>query len=136
MTDFHSARSNFAASDEPRRDARLGAVLRGLLGEIPMHEVNWETLAARVNAAVHARQAPWWSYVERWQRRAIPLAIAAGLLGAAVLVNSWVTHPVMPLTSTRDMVSAVVAGTPAEDAALTYTHTVANMADLAADFLE
>jgi uncharacterized membrane protein len=137
MTDFLPFHTNPPPADEPRRDTRLGALLRDLLGEIPMDEVRWDTLAGRVSAAVRARQAPWWSYAERWQRRAIPLALAAGLFGATVLVHSWVTHPEgFAFSSPADMVSAVVAGTPAEDAATLYTHAVTSVADLSADVLE
>ena len=140
MTDIHSARNDSSPFSEPRRDARLGVLLRNLLGDIPLGEVTWDALAGRVGAAIRTRQAaPWWTYLERWQRRAIPLALAAGLLGAVVLVHSWVTHPEsFQLTSATDMVSAVVAGTPAADAATTFTHSVTSVsvAELSADHLE
>ena len=137
MTDIHSYRDGSLLPGEPKRDARLGALLRDLLGDVPMGEVNWDALSGRIGAAIRASQAaPWWSYVERWQRRAIALALAAGFLGAVVLVHPWVAHAeAAPLTSAADMVSAVVAGAPAEDAASTYTRAL-TVADLGADVVE
>ena len=135
MTDLHLRHSGRPPHDEPRRDARFSTLLRDLMGPIPMGEVNWDALAGRVGAAIRARQTPWWGYVERWQRRTVPLALAAGLLGATVLVHSWLTHP-EALTSAPDMVSAVVAGAPAEDAATAFSHSVTTAAAYAADLLE
>lgn len=135
MTDLHRYRGGRTPTDEPRRDPRLSALLRSLMGPIPMGEVNWDALAGRVGAAIRARQTPWWSYVERWQRRTIPLALAAGLLGATVLIHSWLTHP-EALISAPDMVSAVVAGAPAEDAATAFSHSVTSAAAYAVDLLE
>jgi len=135
MTDLHLHRGGRTPTDEPRRDPRLSALLRGLMGPIPMNDVNWDALASRVGAAIRARHTPWWGYVEHWQRRAIPLAAAAGLLSATLLVHSWVTHP-EALISAPDMVSAVVAGAPAEDAATAFSHSVTSAAAYAVDLLE
>ena len=135
MTDLNLRRGGRTPHDEPRRDARFSTLLRDLMGPIPMGEVNWDALAGRVGAAIRARQTPWWGYVERWQLRTLPLALAAGLLGATVLVHSWLTHP-ETLTSAPDMVSAVVAGAPAEDAATAFSHSVTTAAAYAADLLE
>jgi hypothetical protein len=134
MTDLHLHRGGRPPHDEPRRDPRLGALLRDLMGPIPMGEVNWDALSGRVSAAIRARQTPWWSYLDRWQRAA-PLALAAGLLGATVLVHSWLTHP-EALLSAPDMVSAVVAGAPTEDAATAFSHSITSAAADAADLLE
>jgi hypothetical protein len=65
----------------------------------------------------------------------VPLALAAGLLSATVLVHSWLTHP-EALLSGPDMVSAVVAGAPAEDAATAFSHSVTSAVAYAADLLE
>ena len=73
--------------------------------------------------------------MERWERRALPLALAAGPSAPVVLVHSWLTHP-EALTSVPDMVSAVVAGAPSEDAATTFSHTITSAAVYAADLLE
>lgn len=135
MTDLHLHHGGRTPHDEPRREPRLSALLRDLMGPIPIQDVNWDALAGRVGAAIRARQTPWWGYVERWQRRAIPLAMAAGLFGATVLVRSWLTHP-EALTSAPDMVSAVVAGAPAEDAATFFSHTLTTGVAYAVDLLE
>jgi hypothetical protein len=132
---LHLHRGGRSSQEEPRRDPRLSALLRELVGDIPMNQVSWDSLGGRVGAAIRARQTPWWSYVERWQRRALPLALAAGTLGASVLVHSWLTHP-EALTSVPDMVSAVVAGAPSEDAATTFSHTITSAAVYATDLLE
>lgn len=132
---LHLMRGGRTPTDEPRRDPRLGSRLRELVGDIPMNDVKWDSLASRIGAAIRARQNPWWSYIERWQRRALPLAFAAGMLGASVLVHSWLTHP-EALTSVPDMVSAVVAGAPPEDAATTFSHTITSAAVYATDLLE
>jgi hypothetical protein len=101
MTDLHLHRGAPVPPDEPRRDPRLGGLLRDLMGPIPMGEVNW----------------------------------AAGLLSATLLVHSWLTHPEALITA-PDMVSAVVAGAPAEDAATFFSHSVTSAAAYTVDFLE
>ena len=139
MTEIHDFRTTGRSEREPGRDGRLGALLRELLGEVPMAEVNWDALSGRIGAAIRASQSvPWWSYAERWRRRAVPLAVAAGLLGTVVLLHPWATHPVesVPLTSAGDMVSAVVAGAPAEDAATTFTRALTTVAELTTDVTE
>src|SRR4051812_1115887 len=132
---LHLHRGGPTPPDEPRRDPRFGGLLRELVGDVPMNQVKWDSLASRIGAAIRARQTPWWSYVERWQRRALPLALAAGVFGASVLVHSWLTHP-EALTSVPDMVSAVVAGARSEDAATTFSHTITSAAVYATDLLE
>ena len=115
--------------DEPARDARLGALLRDVVGEAPMSEVRWSQLAERIATAVHAHQgAPWWSYAERWQRRALPLALAAGILGALAF---WGTTSARPAdASAVDLVSAVASGTSPADAASTFAHSVTASMDV------
>ncbi|MDQ6635095.1 MAG: hypothetical protein M3Z10_10120 [Gemmatimonadota bacterium] len=122
-------RSFHISPDEPARDARLGALLRDAVGDPPMSEVSWPKLAQRIATAVHAHQgAPWWSYVERWQRRALPLALAAGILGALAF---WGTTSARPAdASTIDLVSAVASGTSPADAASTFAHSVTGAMDV------
>jgi hypothetical protein len=111
---------------EPARDERLGAILRDFVGEPPMADVDWSALADRVSTAIRSQQSmPWWGHVERWQRRAVTLAVAAGLVGALALWTDIVVgraeaaaYPV------ADMVSAIVSGGSSADAATSFTGTL------------
>jgi hypothetical protein len=117
---------------EPARDERLGALLRNAVGEAPVADVDWTALAARVGAAVRAQQAaPWWSYAARWQRRMLPMALAAGLVGALALWHSTRDGRVDPRLTGHDLVTAVVAGTSSSDAALSYAGALTSTVDLA-----
>ena len=117
---------------EPARDARLGALLRSVAGETPMSDVDWPALAARVGAAVRAPQSPpWWSHVDRWQQRALPLALAAGLVGALAFYGAGRNAPVdsAPAAGSVDLVSAVMAGESSADAARSYAGAVVSSLD-------
>ncbi len=120
---------------EPPRDARLGALLRAVLGEPPMAEVDWPALAGRIGAAVRSpRNAPWWIHVERWQRRALPLALAAGLVGTLAFWHATRTDDqVMALPGTRDLVTAVVSGASADEAAFTFARAITGTVELVAE---
>jgi hypothetical protein len=94
-----------------------------------MAEVSWPHLAQRIADAVQAQQgAPWWSYAARWQRRAVPLALAAGLIGALALWGTATSRPAE--ASSVDLVSAVVTGTSTADAASSYARSVTGAMDL------
>lgn len=121
---------DFPAPDdhEPARDEQLGALLRETVGDPPTSVVDWNALAVRIGAAVREGQvAPWWSHVARWQRGAVPLALAAGLVGALALFGSGsvMNGDSGPASESLDLVSAVVSGTSSSDAALTYAGAVA-----------
>jgi hypothetical protein len=117
---------------EPRRDERLGALLRDSVGELPMADVDWSALAERVGAAVRAQQAmPWWGHVERWQRRAVPLALAAGLIGALALwTDIVVARAEAAVNPSGDMVSAVVSGASSAEAATSYVGSLTGWNEL------
>src|SRR5258705_9754824 len=87
-----------------------------------MADVRWQKLAQRIAAAVHAYQAPWWSYAERWQRRVLPLALAAGLVGALAFWGTAASRS--PDASTTDLVSAVATGASPAGAASSYARSV------------
>ena len=128
---------SFPAPDggaEPARDERLGALLRDAVGEAPMADVDWSELAKRVSAAVRSHQAmPWWGHVERWQRRALPLAIAAALVGALALwTDVAVARAEAATYPSGDMVSAVVGGVSPADAATSYAGSVTASGELVA----
>src|SRR2546423_9891779 len=127
MTDFNLSNRGRDAG-EPARDSRLGAMLRDVVGDPSVIDVNWHDLAGRIAAAVRTpRTAPWWSYVERWQHRALPLAIAAGLIGALAIwgaANSQRAEAVLP-TGAADLVSAAAAGASSCDAAPPFARAIA-----------
>lgn len=118
---------------EPARDARLGALLRDVTGDAPVAEVDWDALAERIRAAVRDQNAaPWWSYAERWQRRAIPIALAAGFVGALAFFGAVESARPDPSTgASTDVMSAVVAGTSSSEAATTFARSVTSIVDLA-----
>ncbi|HEV7994297.1 MAG TPA: hypothetical protein VGP25_20905 [Gemmatimonadaceae bacterium] len=112
---------------EPRRDEQLAALLRQATGDVPVSAVDWDALATRIARAIPSRAAAtWWSYAERWERRMLPLAIAASLVGAIALWNSTApaTSVIVAQVSSTDILSDVVQGTPTELAALRYARTV------------
>ena len=117
---------------EPARDEQLGALLRDAVGATPMADVDWSALAERVSAAVRSQHAmPWWGHVGRWQRRALPLAIAAGLVGALALwTDMAVARAEASAYVTSDVVSAVAAGVSSDDAATSYAGTVTGSSEL------
>jgi hypothetical protein len=81
--------------DDPRPDDALRSELRAEVGEPPYEAVDWERLRARVVSGAAAmlarrrveRPATWWEEAAGWGRAAIPLAIAAGIALAVVLVR-------------------------------------------------
>jgi hypothetical protein len=131
MTDSRTLGAG-AFGPEPAHDPELGALLRGVVGDTPHAAVNWTTLAARIGEHV-ARQtaAPWWSYATQWERRVIPLALAAGIAAVAALWTSASASP-SPLTSASALATAVASGTPAEDAASQFARSITNAVDLTA----
>lgn len=111
---------------EPARDAELAALLREVTGDVPMAAVDWDALAGRISRAVPARAAaPWWSYATRWERRMLPIALAAGLVGALTL---WTSAGPASLAaaqlSASDAVEQIVTGAPSEDVALSFARAV------------
>jgi hypothetical protein len=110
---------------EPARDAVLGPFLRDIVGTPPTAQVDWTALARRIAIATAAPlHVPWWGYAARWERRALPLALAAGLAGAVAL---WGLGTPAQLggasTGTADLVTAVASGTPADDVARSFAHS-------------
>jgi hypothetical protein len=129
MSDDKSIHSTPDGHGEPARDARLGALLRDVVGDASMTEERWAHLAQRITEAVRAQQgAPWWSYAERWQSRVLPLALAAGLVGALAFWGTASSRSAE--ASTTDFVSAVVTGTSPADAASSYARSVTTAMDV------
>lgn len=120
MTDYTQGPDNqdVFGSGDPARDVRLGALLREHLGEIPVHQVDFAALSARIRRGVASQMTPWWSYAARWERRAVPLALAAGLAAAAAI---WSLRVPAELQAAADPVADVISGIPAADAARVVT---------------
>jgi hypothetical protein len=111
------------APNDPPRDEQLGRLLSQAVGDIPP-SVDWDALATRITRALPARSSvAWWSYAERWSRRIIPIALAASLVGAAMLWNAEVASAVVVATP-ADVVADIVQGAPVEDAARTFSRTL------------
>jgi hypothetical protein len=125
MRDDRSPRFNPFASDEPPRDEELAALLRQAVGDIPA-SVDWDALAMRITRALPTRtNVAWWSYAERWSRRIIPIALAASLVGAAMLWNAESAEALVVAGAPTDVIADVVQGVPIEDAVSTFARTIA-----------
>lgn len=124
MRDDRTPRFNPFASDEPPRDEELAALLRQAVGDVPT--VDWDALAMRISRALPTRaNVAWWSYAERWSRRIIPVALAASLVGAAMLWNAESAEALVVAGAPTDVIADVVQGVPIEDAARTFARTIA-----------
>ena len=131
MTDARTLGAG-AFGPEPARDSELGALLRDAVGETPGGSVNWTRLAARIGDRVGTQMAaPWWSYAMQWERRVVPLALAAGIAAVAALWSTTAASAA-PIGSASALATAVANGTPAEDAASQFARSVTNTVDLAA----
>ena len=133
MTDSRSTLGTGAFGPEPAHDRQLGALLRDVAGDTPHASVQWSKLAERIGNTVAAQMAmPWWSYATRWERRVIPLALAAGLTAAVALWSTAATSNVTQVTSASGLATSVLSGTPAEDAASLFAHSITSQVDLTA----
>jgi hypothetical protein len=112
---------------EPARDAVLARLLHDVVGTPPAAQVDWTALARRIAVATAAPlHVPWWSYAARWERRALPLALAAGLAGAVALWGLGTPSLSNGASAgSAELVTAVVAGAPAEDVARSFARTIA-----------
>lgn len=129
MTDYSSG-----PESEPSRDVRLGLMLRETIGATPDGDVNWTSLAKRIGDRLPVPlSAPWWSYAARWERRAIPLALAAGLVGAVAL---WGTPGISTSGAMEEMITAIASGVPARDAASQFTNSIMETMELSAGLPE
>lgn len=126
-----------AFGPEPAHDPELGALLRSVIDEAPMDSVNWTRLAARIGerVGVHASDT-WWSYAARWERRMIPIAIAAGIAAAAALFSTTASASELPRTTASALATEVASGTPAEDAAVLFARSITSTVDLTAGVAE
>ena len=125
MRDGRTPPFNPFADSEPPRDEELAALLRQAVGDVPA-TVDWEALATRIAGALPSRtNVAWWSYAERWSRRIVPIALAASLVGAAMLWNAESAEALVVAQAPTDVIADVVQGVPIEDAASTFARTIA-----------
>ena len=123
MRDDRTPGFNPFASDEPPRDEELAVLLRRAVGDVPA--VDWDAFAMRITRALPSRaNLAWWSYAERWSRRIIPIALAASLVGAAMLWNAESAEALVVAGAPTDVNADVVQGVPIEDAARTFARTL------------
>ena len=114
-----------AFGPEPAHDAELGALLRGVIDEAPMDGVDWTRLAARIGARVGVQASgPWWSYAAQWERRVIPIFVAAGITAAVALFTTTASASETQRTTASAMTTEVASGTPAEDAAVLFAGSI------------
>jgi len=121
-----------AFGPEPAHDPKLGALLRDVVGDPPADSVNWAQLAARIGDRVRQQAAtPWWGYAARWERRLIPIAVAAGIAAAASL---WTTASASEVqrTTASALATEVASGTPADEAAVLFAGSVTSTVDVTA----
>lgn len=122
-----------AFGPEPVHDPELGALLRAAVGDAPMESVNWTRLAARIGERVGVQAtAPWWAYAARWERRVIPIAVAAGIAAAAVLFTTTASASEVQRTSASALATEVASGTPVEDAAARFARSITSTVDVTA----
>jgi len=125
MRDGRTPPFNPFADSEPPRDEELAALLRQAVGDVPA-TVDWDALATRIAGALPSRtNVAWWSYAERWSRRIVPIALAASLVGAAMLWNADSAEALVVAQAPTDVIADVVQGVPIEDAASTFARTIA-----------
>jgi hypothetical protein len=125
MRDGRTPPFNPFADGVPPRDEELAALLRHAVGDVPS-TVDWEALATRIAHALPSRSnVAWWSYAERWSRRIVPIALAASLVGAAMLWNADSAEALVVAQAPTDVIADVVQGVPIEDAASTFARTIA-----------
>ena len=125
MRDDRTPPFNPFAAEEPPRDEELATLLRQAVGDVPS-TVDWDALALRITRALPARgNVAWWRYAERWSRRIVPIALAASLVGAAMLWNAESAEALVVAQAPTDVIADVVQGVPIEDAASTFARTIA-----------
>ena len=133
MTHSRPTLGKGAFGPEPAHDPRLGALLRDVIGDTPHAAVQWSVLAERIGNRVAAQMAaPWWSYATRWERRVIPLALAAGLTAVIALWSTTASASATQVTSASGVATSVLSGTPEEDAALVFARSITSSVDLTA----
>lgn len=120
-----------AFGPEPAHDRQLGHLLSSEVGVVPMHDVDWSALASRISARVSSQMPrPWWNYATHWERRMLPLALAAGLAGAFTLWNTSPAEAQQSPTTASAVSTAVASGTPAEDAASMFAQSLTSAGEM------
>jgi hypothetical protein len=122
VTPIRSSRGQDTFDSEPTRDPALAAELR----RRDAIESNADKLRAVIVAAARERLVQldggdaWWAWTARWSRAAIPIACAAGLVGAALtallsLPTEEQTALRAPVVAFATIASPAVTGTQLMD---------------------
>ena len=147
MTEQHDRHHGTPFAGEPDRDIELARLLQPLVGGTAEPLGGFGALASRLTSRLAQQAAisiasPWWTYAARWERRAIPVALAAGLVAVAALLG--LGAPIGPLVAAQAAVSIsasalsteVANGSAPEDAASLLAHSITSSVDLAAGIPE
>ena len=126
----HGGENIFGAA-EPARDVALAALIGDVVGAPPFGDVDWAALGARIASARARQRMAWWSYTARWERRMLPVALAAGLAGVLAL---WgLGMPAAPRLATAvsiaDPMAEIVDGTATADAARSFARSITSGGD-------
>jgi hypothetical protein len=124
--------TDYSPESEPARDVRLGLMLRETIGGTPSGDVDWAALAKRIGDRLPVQMStPWWTYASRWERRAIPLALAAGIMGAIALwgtAGKTGTAGTANVSTTEEVaLSAVASGELSETAARQFSQAITSL---------
>ena len=134
MTDRNNIIGQGAFEPDPPRDVQLGNFLREQVGSVPMHAVDWEELATAISERVAQHAAsPWWAYAARWERRMVPVALAAGIAGLFALLTIEALPATTPtFVSAASVNTAIMTGASFEEAAFQFAHSVTIAGDITA----
>ncbi len=95
--------------DDPERDAALGALLRE-------HRLHERIIVAARRQRMRRVETPWYGWVARYGRAAVPIGIAAALIAAVILNRSVRTdaeYAAQSASASSDLRGAVAGGSRA-----------------------
>lgn len=106
MTDNEFDPTDASLAQDPERDAVLGALLRE-------HRLHERIVVAARRHRLRRIDTPWYGWVARYGRAAVPIGIAAALIAAVILnrsVRSDAEYAAQSAEASADLRGAVAAG--------------------------